>query len=188
MTRIAAAALAAALPFAPLAAQAAPLGLPTGTPFFTGTGELSNDPVFFGLLFGDGTGLDVFAFIEEDGTFDPDPPFFNSGDFFDNVSGDSGIITAVGFTIDPTGEDTFEFLFVADPTSTVFPGRSVATFTGEFGSDPLLPFGQIGTDDGFIITGVPASVSIAAVIPLPAALPLSLLGLGALGFAARRRA
>ena len=166
---------AAAVLLAPLAATAAPLGLPTSTPFLTEAGEASNDSTFFGFIF-DGPSLFLNAFVEPDGTPGGSPDF----GVFDDFAGFAGTIEGVGFTIDATGEDIVEFLLVPDSTSTGT--RSVATITGEFSSDPATSFRDFGDPDA-----VPASVSVAAVIPLPAALPLTLAGLGAFVMVGRRR-
>lgn len=93
----------------------------------------------------------------------------------------------VAFTEDPAGADLIEVLF-SDLTGTLANGAfaggpALLSLAGEFGADPFavnaLPV---------FVSGAALTINPTTVVPLPAALSLSLAGLGALWAIGRRRA
>ncbi|MGR3321926.1 MAG: VPLPA-CTERM sorting domain-containing protein [Pseudooceanicola sp.] len=94
----------------------------------------------------------------------------------------SGVAIDFSYTDNQSGDDVLAILFQNDnllPSASDF---AIATFTGELGSDFL-------TDGAGVSTPVFGTFEVvgAAVIPLPAALPLILAGLGGLAVVGRRR-
>lgn len=176
-------------------AESATLGLPIKpNPEITGTGSASNFPGLFGFNFSAAGGtssapataanlsISLTADITENGMF-AGFGALNVGSTPDGLFL-GGLLSDVGFEIDPLGNDTLEFLFgdLTGGAASEFGPRALAVVTGEFGSSIPDLFAS-----GF--DSASADIRINAVIPLPAALPLfatSFVLLGAVS--ARRRA
>ncbi|TFL17983.1 VPLPA-CTERM sorting domain-containing protein [Jannaschia formosa] len=180
ITTIAATALVAAVAAA-TSASASLLPHPLQpTPFFQGTGQASvlpdssgGDPSFSFL--GDDFITTVDAVVSPAGTLSP------LGGFISGSGPVSGLISDIGFLIDPdpAGEDILQFLIDPDALSAVT-NPFVAIITGEFGADPNTPFSASLFDPQ-------ASIELISVVPSPASLALLVGGIGVFGALARRR-
>ncbi len=188
MTLVAAAALTLALP---MTAKAATLGLETlAEPVAFGSGSSLARPILgFSFLASGAEATFPAAAIDLSIVATAGADFLggalNIGSTSDGLFL-GGTISDVGSVFDADGEDRIEFLI--DIT-----GGSAA---GSFGASVLAIFaGEFGADDGALVAGfgpVSTSISVApvappAVIPLPAALPMLLSGLGLAALMRRRR-
>lgn len=179
--------LAAGFAVAAVTGHAATLGLETGSPVLTATGDAfyvpGTDLSFVGIT-GDGGDVSGVAALSLAGGLDPEaaPGAFLVGSAF------SGTIEAIGFEIDggSEGGDTIELLLTVSggDLAETFGARALAVLTGEFGS---------GDDFAGSEFFSPATVTISSVtaptltpIPLPAGGLLLASGLAVLGLRRRR--
>jgi hypothetical protein len=184
--------LAAALAAAATGATAATLGIPTrAAPILSGVGVAFHDPLLGFDLLGDGaasstapaaaTGLLVTVPFADLG---PAP----NGALFVTEGGEpflSGDLAKVGFEIDPIGADKIELLFgnLDGASAGAFRPLALMSLVGEFGDDPL------GAGFGSFADPVDVDVAVLSAIPLPASLPMLILGVGGLlGFRLTRKA
>ncbi|MCA8883531.1 MAG: hypothetical protein KDA50_07265 [Rhodobacteraceae bacterium] len=140
--------------------------------------ETATTPINTGLL------VSVVADIAPDGSF-------SSGDLAVSDGAAAwlnGTLSAVATTINATGDDTIELLFdtLNGSAAPEFGPRSVVTLVGEFGSAPFDPAGPLAINGAQGMVYVNPAV-LTNPIPLPAALPLLVAGLGMLRLATRRQ-